>query len=192
MRPGSASCDRVVKGWAQRRRCVAEILARRERRSEGIHIHSSLRALTELLRRMHASQAHASGAHASGAHASEIQRPPKHPAFGVAGGGVGDGPDDVASGEPVGSSGSSGSCQGSLDLSDTQSEEQLFASSVLPRLLRSTLTGDAAVCIFLCINPHASAIEAALRTLEFGSLIKDVRTSAKRRQLPVSPRHERR
>lgn len=125
-----ATLQRICRGHLQRRRCIHEIQARHQRRLEGVHIHQSLQALTELLHMMR---------------------------------------EDPAS------------------IKHETGQVELFERSVLTRLLRSALTGDAAVCIFLCINPHSSCVETAMSTLAFGSVIKDVRTKAKRRQIPVSP-----
>ena len=72
-------------------------------------------------------------------------------------------------------------------LAASAGQDKLFERSVLARLLHSALTGDSAVCVFLCVSPHANCVERARQTLEFGAAIKDVRTKAKRRNL--SPMH---
>ena len=64
---------------------------------------------------------------------------------------------------------------------EARDPDRRFESSILTRLLRSALSGDSAVCIFLCIDPSESRQHTAIKTLDFGSMIKHVRTQAKRR-----------
>ena len=64
---------------------------------------------------------------------------------------------------------------------EARDPDRRFEASILTRLLRSALNGDSAVCIFLCIDPSESRQQTAIETLDFGSMIKHVRTQAKRR-----------